>query len=68
MLRTGQAVGLVGESGCGKSMTARTILRIAPPAAQVAGQVLYQRHRRVDDGATAATGKQNWWIWLALTP
>jgi oligopeptide transport system ATP-binding protein len=36
-------VGLVGESGCGKSMTARSILRLLPepPAKIVAGQVLF---------------------------
>jgi oligopeptide/dipeptide ABC transporter ATP-binding protein len=27
----GQAMGLVGESGCGKSMTLRSILRVLPP-------------------------------------
>ena len=26
----GEAVGFVGESGCGKSVTARAILRLAP--------------------------------------
>lgn len=29
----GQTVGLVGESGCGKSVLARSILRIVPPRA-----------------------------------
>ncbi|MFI5015858.1 MAG: ABC transporter ATP-binding protein [Hyphomicrobiales bacterium] len=40
----GEKVALVGESGCGKSMTARSILRLLPePAAEiVAGQILYQ--------------------------
>jgi len=33
----GEAVGMVGESGCGKTMTARSILRILPPAGRIAG-------------------------------
>ncbi|MGH9076196.1 MAG: dipeptide ABC transporter ATP-binding protein [Acidimicrobiales bacterium] len=37
----GQAVGLVGESGCGKSMTALSALRLLPPGVQIlSGQVL----------------------------
>jgi oligopeptide/dipeptide ABC transporter ATP-binding protein len=40
----GERVGLVGESGCGKSMTARSILRLVPepPARIVDGQILYR--------------------------
>ena len=40
-VHAGEKVGLVGESGCGKSMTARSILRLlpSPPARIVAGQV-----------------------------
>ena len=39
----GQTFGLVGESGCGKSTTARSIIRLLPKTGQiVAGQVLYQ--------------------------
>ena len=36
----GEAVALVGESGCGKSMTARAIIGLPPPGAQVAGSIL----------------------------
>jgi oligopeptide/dipeptide ABC transporter ATP-binding protein len=40
----GQTVGVVGESGCGKSITARSILRIEPTPGQiVGGQILYHR-------------------------
>ena len=35
----GEAVALVGESGCGKSMTARAIMGLLPPGAVVAGAV-----------------------------
>ena len=35
----GEAVALVGESGCGKSMTARAIMGLSPPGAIVTGSV-----------------------------
>ena len=40
-LREGETLGIVGESGCGKTMTARSLLRIIPkPAARiVSGEV-----------------------------
>lgn len=41
-IRQGQTVGIVGESGCGKSMTARSILRIIPsPGKVIEGKILY---------------------------
>jgi oligopeptide/dipeptide ABC transporter ATP-binding protein len=43
-LYRGQSLGVVGESGCGKSVTARSILRIVPkPGRIVEGQILYHR-------------------------
>ena len=40
----GRIVGLVGESGCGKSVTARSILRIIPPPGRiVTGEILYRK-------------------------
>jgi oligopeptide/dipeptide ABC transporter ATP-binding protein len=39
----GEAVGLVGESGCGKTMTLRGILGLLPPRARISGgQVLFE--------------------------
>jgi ABC-type dipeptide/oligopeptide/nickel transport system ATPase component len=40
----GEAVGFVGESGCGKSVTARAIMRLAPEGSSVAlgGQIRYR--------------------------
>lgn len=41
-VKRGETVGLVGESGCGKSITARSILGIVPPpGAIVGGNILY---------------------------
>ena len=40
----GETLGVVGESGCGKSVTAKTVLKLVdmPPGKIVAGQVLWQ--------------------------
>ena len=35
----GEALALVGESGCGKSMTARAIIGLAPPGVKVEGAI-----------------------------
>jgi peptide/nickel transport system ATP-binding protein len=41
-IRTGEVVGLAGESGCGKSTVANTIMQILrPPARLVSGSVLF---------------------------
>jgi oligopeptide/dipeptide ABC transporter ATP-binding protein len=38
----GETVGLVGESGCGKTMTASSIMRLLPPRGYIAGgQILF---------------------------
>ena len=52
----GRTLGIVGESGCGKSVTARSILRIVDrPGRIVGGQILLQREgvSRRQDGKTA---------------
>ena len=36
----GEAVALVGESGCGKSMIARAIIGLPPPGAEIAGSIM----------------------------
>jgi ABC-type dipeptide/oligopeptide/nickel transport system ATPase component len=42
----GEAVGFVGESGCGKSVTARALMRLAPEGSSVewGGSVRFQGH------------------------
>jgi peptide/nickel transport system ATP-binding protein len=42
-IRTGEVVGLAGESGCGKSTVANTVMQILrPPARLVSGSVLFK--------------------------
>ena len=49
-IRRGQALGLVGESGCGKSMTVQSIMRITPKFAEVSGQIWhYPEHGQPTD-------------------
>jgi oligopeptide/dipeptide ABC transporter ATP-binding protein len=46
----GQVVGIVGESGCGKSVTMKAILQlIEPPGRIVSGEILYRRDDKVID-------------------
>ena len=43
----GQVFGIVGESGCGKSVTMKALLRIVePPGRIVSGEMLLRRHRQ----------------------
>ena len=46
-IHRGQTLGVVGESGCGKSVTAQSILRIVPPPGRIVeGEILYHRRAR----------------------
>ena len=50
-LGSGQTLGLVGESGCGKSVTALSIMGLVPsPGRVVAGEILFQGRNLVDLG------------------
>jgi oligopeptide/dipeptide ABC transporter ATP-binding protein len=49
-VRPGRTLGIVGETGCGKSVTARSILRIVErPGRIVGGEILLQRRDGVVD-------------------
>ncbi len=41
-IEPGQTVGIVGESGCGKSVTSLAILGLLPPTAHVSGSVTFE--------------------------
>ncbi|MCE7985394.1 MAG: ABC transporter ATP-binding protein [Caldilinea sp. CFX5] len=50
-LKRGQTLGVIGESGCGKSVTAHSILRLvpSPPGRIVGGEILLHRdHETID--------------------
>ncbi|MBE7637089.1 ATP-binding cassette domain-containing protein [Sneathiella sp. P13V-1] len=43
-VKRGESLGIVGETGCGKSVTVRNILRLlpTPPAEVISGEILYE--------------------------
>ena len=41
-IKEGEIFGLVGETGCGKSVTAMSILRLLPSNAQISGKILFK--------------------------
>jgi peptide/nickel transport system ATP-binding protein len=54
-IHPGQVLGIVGESGCGKTVTALSILRIVPPPGRIdSGRILFnpggEPHNQVSNG------------------
>ena len=47
-LENGQTLGIVGESGCGKSVTASSIMQLikSPPGKIVDGEIIFRRQKR----------------------
>ena len=41
-IAAGETLALVGESGCGKSTTALSLLRLLPPSARVSGNIVFE--------------------------
>ncbi|MFG5778936.1 ABC transporter ATP-binding protein [Comamonas sp. J-3] len=50
----GQALGLIGESGCGKSITAMALMGLLPESAQVSGSASFDGHSLVNQ-------PDSWW-------
>ncbi|MCB0115206.1 MAG: ABC transporter ATP-binding protein, partial [Caldilineaceae bacterium] len=59
-IRRGEALGIAGESGCGKSVTAQSILRIVPKNGKIVdGEIMLQENgRQVDLVALNERGKE----------
>ncbi|MBD2294572.1 ABC transporter ATP-binding protein [Anabaena sphaerica FACHB-251] len=47
-LQPGEKMGLVGESGCGKSTIGRAIMRLLPASSRVEGKVIFRRDSVLD--------------------
>jgi oligopeptide/dipeptide ABC transporter ATP-binding protein len=55
----GQTVGIVGESGCGKSVMARSLLRIVPPPGRIVeGQLLFHQSDGKSNGLPSSQSKE----------
>ena len=52
-INRGETLGVVGESGCGKSITARSVMRIVPrPGRIVEGKILLHRRTLSENGSS----------------
>ena len=63
----GQFFGLVGESGCGKSTVAKTLLRLLPPTARVTDGTVRLRHQELL-GLTERAMRRVRWREIAYIP
>ena len=41
-VRPGETMGLVGESGCGKSISSMAVMGLLPPSARISGEILFK--------------------------
>ena len=53
-INRGEALGLIGESGCGKSITAMALMGLLPDSAQVTGTAIF-------DGNNLVNQPDRWW-------
>jgi oligopeptide/dipeptide ABC transporter ATP-binding protein len=63
-LETAERVGLVGESGCGKSTTILALLGLLPPSAEVSGEVLLRGTDIMVQGETSVRSAR--WTEIAM--
>jgi oligopeptide/dipeptide ABC transporter ATP-binding protein len=55
VIRSGQTLGVVGESGCGKSITALSLMQLVPPPGRIEeGEITYYRSVRSTEGASVS--------------
>lgn len=54
-----KTLGIVGESGCGKSVTAQSILRIVPPPGKIQGEILFYQKVDSDNNRVIDLAKLN---------
>jgi len=47
-VKRGEVLGLVGESGCGKSTTVLSVLRLVPPGTRISGTVTFEGQNLLD--------------------
>lgn len=47
-IQRGKTLGVIGESGCGKSMTAKAIMNMVPRPGKLEGEITYYRQRAQD--------------------
>ncbi|WP_066195672.1 ABC transporter ATP-binding protein [Gracilibacillus timonensis] len=62
-LKKGKTLGLVGESGCGKSLTSRSIMQLNPKVCETTGKILYKSKKdkslnNIDILSLKSTGKK----------
>ncbi|MFC5648620.1 ABC transporter ATP-binding protein [Paenibacillus solisilvae] len=51
VIRKGKTLGIVGESGCGKSVTSQALLRIVPNPGKTEGEILLKRQNEAAGGS-----------------
>jgi peptide/nickel transport system ATP-binding protein len=54
-IKRGQTVGVIGESGCGKSQTAKAIMNMVPKNGRMTGEIIF--HRRMEGNGDSQTVK-----------